>query len=76
MPAAKKFNKRLPKNWRQRVSEILANQGIELTSQQVYDVLRERKNDLKILRKTVSARNKVAKEFEALQRKKQQAIKK
>lgn len=76
MPATKKLNKSLPRNWRQKVSEELKKQGITKTSRQIQDIFRKPVNDKKILAAAIKARNKVAKEYAEILKLKRQLVKK
>ena len=63
MPVTRKISKRLPKNWRVKVSQELAKQGIEKNTDQIGDIFKGRINDKKILAAAHKAMNKVAREY-------------
>lgn len=70
---AKKQTISLPYNWRKKVSQKLAQEGLHLNEQKVYDVIRGRVADEHLLRRVLKARNHIARRHAAMQRLMQRA---
>ena len=62
MSLATKKKPSLPRNWKQQISKTLANKGITLTQNQVYDLAKGRSKDPVLQKEVLAAVKKLAKD--------------